>query len=177
MVKKLSPRPLSVVLVAGLMVHATSVVHADDWIEDPVTGCMIWTDQQDSFRETATWAGACVDGKANGEGVLVWFKDDSILGRYEGSMQEGKLHGTGVLYYRPPDRIGDLQADIGDRTLDDGRVIYHYEGTVANGDLDGRGMLYYRSERGYDRYEGEFRNGDLDGAVVYEGAAGDRFEG
>ena len=177
MINKTYSRPLPMILVAGFAVQAISVAHADDWLEDPVSGCMIWTDEQDSFRETATWAGPCVDGKASGEGVLVWFKDDAILGRYEGSMQGGKLHGSGILYYRPPDRIGDLRADIGDRTLDNGRVFYHYEGSVTDGDLDGRGMLYYRSERGYDRYEGEFRNGDLDGQVVYEGAAGDRFEG
>ena len=59
-----------------------AAAETDQWLTDPIGGCRIWTDQLDSFREAATWTGPCVDGKASGEGVLVWFKDDAILVDY-----------------------------------------------------------------------------------------------
>ena len=164
-------------LGASLVVLMAATAQADAWLKDPITGCSLWTDHVDSSRETATWSGSCVDGKASGDGVLVWFKDDEILGRYVGSMRAGKLHGRGVLHYRPSDAIAIMKADIADKTLDEGRIVYHYEGKLQAGKMEGRGILYYRSNRGYDRYEGEFRNGEIDGEVVFEGAGGDRFEG
>ena len=69
-----------------------------------------------------------------------------------------------------------MKADVGDQTLDDGRVIYHYEGTMKAGELEGRGMLSYRTNRGYDRYEGEFRDGEIDGDVIVTHADGRREE-
>ena len=177
MISKRYVPSLLALLGAGLVIKTHSIARADDWLVDPISGCKIWTDQADSLREVVTWSGPCVDGKASGEGVLVWFKDDGILGRYVGSMRAGKLHGHGVLHYRPLDTIEAMKVDVGDKTLDDGRIVYHYEGTLRAGELEGRGILYYRSDRGYDRYEGEFRDGEIDGKVVFEGAQGDRFEG
>lgn len=144
-------RPCMPLLAVGLALPLGVAAETDRWLTDPIGGCRFWTDQLDSFREAATWTGPCVDGKASGEGVLVWFKDDSFLGRYVGSMRAGKLHGKGVLHYRPPDKIRAMKADISDRTLDDGEIIYHYEGVMRDGELDGRGILYYRTNRGYDR--------------------------
>ena len=59
---------------------------ADLWIEDPITQCKVWTDEIDPAGEAISWTGSCLDGKATGEGVLAWFKDGSLLGRYEGTM-------------------------------------------------------------------------------------------
>lgn len=160
------------ILIAGLLLPLQAGAETGEWLTDPIGGCKIWTDQQDSFRETATWIGDCVDGKASGEGVLVWFKDDNFLGRYVGSMRAGKLHGKGVLHYRPPDKIDAMKADVKDKTLDDGELVYHYEGVMKNGELDGRGMLYYRSNRGYDRYEGTFVDGEGHGDFTVTRADG-----
>ncbi len=169
--------PLAVCLAAGLAAGTVSSAQADAWLTDPITGCSIWTDKLDPLRETATWAGPCEGGKASGEGVLVWFKDGHIVGRYEGAMREGKLHGRGVLYYRPPDTLARMRADVQVQTSDEGRIFYHFEGTLRDGKMEGRGILYYRSERGYDRYEGEFRDGEIDGEIVFKGSDGGSFEG
>ena len=174
--KKCYLRSLLAALGGCLVSQIGVTAEADAWLKDPISGCAIWTDQSDSARETATWGGPCVDGKASGDGVLVWLKDGEILGRYVGAMHAGKLHGQGVLHYRPPDSIEAMKADVGDKTLDDGRIVYHYEGTLRAGELDGRGMLYYRSDRGFDRYEGEFRDGEIDGKVVITRADGRREE-
>ncbi len=168
---------LPFVALGGCLVTLTAVTaNADDWLEDPITGCTIWADEADSLRETATWSGPCVDGKASGEGVLVWIKDGQVLGRYVGSIRAGRLHGRGVLHYRQPDSIEEMKADISDKSSDEGHVVYHYEGTLKAGELDGRGMLSYRSKRGFVRYEGEFKDGEIDGDVVVTRADGSREE-
>lgn len=168
---------ISVAALAIAALAGGATARAEAWLEDPVTGCKIWTDRIDGVREAVTWSGACDDGKASGIGVLVWVKDGSIVGRYEGGMQGGRLHGQGLLHYRPADRIEDLKADVSDRTLDDGRIVYQYEGTVRDGEVDGRGALRYESSRGFDRYEADFENGEINGRVMYRGANGDTFEG
>ena len=73
---------------------------AEEWIADPISGCALWADDADPEREVATWSGACEKDKASGEGVLVWFKDGQLLGRYEGGMKGGKLSGRAVLFLR-----------------------------------------------------------------------------
>ena len=50
-------------------------------------------------NEIVTWDGACIDGRASGHGVQRWEFDSNaqrVVSRYEGDMQDGKLHGRGV---------------------------------------------------------------------------------
>ena len=45
--------------------------------------------------ETVTWSGACVNGKASGEGRQVWRTRHGELVFY-GGMRDGKVHGQGT---------------------------------------------------------------------------------
>ena len=61
-------RPIGLMLGAALAA-ATSPATAQGWLEDPVTGCSVWSDEPDG--RIVSWSGVCVDGKASGIGVLV----------------------------------------------------------------------------------------------------------
>lgn len=142
---------------------ASGSVFANDgfWLGDPVTGCMIWTDRESSLGDVVSWSGPCRDGKADGNGELVWFSEGALWGRYRGSMQNGRLNGNGVLYLRK--QTGD------DVTYD------RYQGQFANSRLSGQ--LVYNSSDG-DRFQGWVREGrSLDGWGFFDDANGDRYQG
>ena len=64
----------------------------DLWIEDPITGCKVWTNTPPS-DDAVSWDGGCAGGKASGRGTLVWFAEGKLFGRYQGDMAFGRLHG------------------------------------------------------------------------------------
>ena len=95
--------------------------------------CQVWNQGRGDEYGPFTWSGACVDGRASGEGRLVW---RSRFGRYvyEGGMEAGKLHGKGKL----------VQSDGG-----------RYEGQWRDGKRHGRGT--YKWIIGH-RYQGDWRD-------------------
>ena len=61
-------------------------------------GCAVWNPYP-LGQETATWSGACANGKAQGRGTAVWryTKDGEwIESRYEGEFKGGKYNGRGI---------------------------------------------------------------------------------
>ena len=102
--------------------------------------------------ETITWSGDCVDGKASGEGRVVWRGSygESV---YEGDFRDGKPHGHGTYTYSNGNR---------------------YEGDFRDGKPHGHGT--YTSADGR-RYEGEWRDSKPHGHGIYTTAAGRRYEG
>ena len=100
--------------------------------------CQLWQ-QNPEPGETITWSGACVDGKASGEGREVLHLPDGGQSVYEGSMREGKAHGQGTHTWAEGSR---------------------YEGEWRNGRAHGYGK---RIDRDGDRFEGKWRNGCYQG--------------
>ena len=86
--------------------------------------------------EPFTWSGACIDGKASGQGRLTY---SDGYGSYQGGMVGGKLHGRGTL------------------TLAEGG---RYEGEWRDGKRHGRGTFTWASG---ERHEGEWRDGYMHG--------------
>jgi hypothetical protein len=78
---------------------------------------------------TATWAGPCVDGRAQGHGILEWFRDGALTVRYEGELSNGRMTGRGALTERDGTRSDgvwkDAELQQGTATYPDGR---RYEG-------------------------------------------------
>ena len=150
-------------LVLPILVHCigTAVVAqsalAAEWLQDPITGCKIWGEDVDPTRDVATWTGPCENGKASGTGHLVWFEGDTLLGRYEGEMREGRTDGQGVLYYRA-----------------EGGGYDRFEGGFADGDLNG--FISHEAANG-DRFEGQFKDGLANGYGIFVWANGDRYDG
>lgn len=46
-------------------------------------------------RMHAVWTGPCVDGRAEGEGTLEWFRDGKRVVRYSGRIEGGRITGRG----------------------------------------------------------------------------------
>ena len=78
------------VSLAGLALAAPAM--ADTWVTDSLSGCEVWLPEKEK-NESVSWSGHCVNGKANGAGVLVVFDGTRVVGRYEGSMNDGRAQG------------------------------------------------------------------------------------
>ena len=120
-----------------------------DWSIAANRPCQVWNYGQRDY-EPFTWSGACVDGKASGEGRLVFRGGE---GTYEGSMQAGMMEGSGVLSWANG---------------------FRYEGELREGKQHGYGIF---TEASGERYEGEWREGRPHGQGTYVQADGTVFEG
>jgi hypothetical protein len=118
------------VLIAGLPAHAGA------WVSDAKSGCQIWNPSP-QLEESATWSGSCVQGRAEGKGVVQWLKGAVPYETDEGEWHSGRQAGNGT------------------QSWTNGR----YEGELAEGEPNGRGVLSIQKLR----YEGEFRNGKPNG--------------
>ena len=113
---------------------ATLKPFGPNWFIAENQPCQLWQ-QNPEPGETITWSGACVDGKASGEGREVLYSPDGGQSVYEGEWRNGKKHGQGTY------------------TWADGA---RYEGEWAYGRAHGYGTYTTVSGK---RYTGEWRNG------------------
>jgi len=150
-------------LLAGTLGLAMSVsAHADEeyWLQDPITNCSLWTHQRPGADEMASWSGGCEQGRASGSGVLSWFREQRLWGRYQGNMVAGKVSGYGDLWLY--------------ENSDDGAGYDHYTGMFEGGGLSGQVVL---ERSNGDRFEGGMRDGRMEGYGIYVAANGDRYDG
>ena len=107
--------------------------------------------------ETATWSGACVDGKGSGKGVAVW-RGSYGNTMYRGSFLNGKRHGHGIYFFANGNRyVGDYRdGKMQGRGAFTWFMRRHYKGEYRNGKPHGHGTLIFR---GGSRYEGQWREG------------------
>ena len=138
------------ILAALLMLTLPSLVLAEGWVTDPNTGCEIWTDSADA----ASWNGACVGGKASGNGIITYKKNGKLFSTYKGEVEDGKLNGLGVYLWASGSR---------------------YEGQCKDDKRNGQGVYLWESG---SRYEGAWRNDqrhglgrqtNADGSLYHEG--------
>ena len=81
-----------------LMLAATPAAaqHANPTlVADPKTGCKVWDLYYDP-ADSISWSGPCVDGLAEGNGVLRWSVGGKPFMRFEGGYHVGKETGHGV---------------------------------------------------------------------------------
>lgn len=125
------------------------------WIQTS-DGCKVYNPHPVK-NETITWSGECVDGYANGEGTLTWFKKGAKNQEYSGQMKRGQPHGRGKYDYL------------------DGEI---HEGEYVKGDLEGHGRVIERNNKDSITYyfEGEFKDGSPQGygeEIYFYAAGGD----
>ena len=150
-------------LMLGLMI--SGLVHGDAgdggfWIDDPISGCALWTHVAPTSGEVPSWSGGCEQGRADGTGVLSWYRRQQLWGRYAGRMQAGRAVGLGELW---------IQADAAEPGSYD-----HYRGSFARGRLNGHSVL---DRHNGDHFEGRFEDGVIQGYGSYVAAGGDRYDG
>ena len=157
---------------------AAGAVAAETWLKDPITECGIWSDD-DKVARVVSWSGACGDGKATGEGVLMVMSEGKLDIRYAGSMVGGKATGLGLVHYRTEGGFASYAGEFADSELS-GRGFSehpdgsHYEGEFAKDEPHGVGS--YTTADGA-RYQGEFRDGTPAGKGTYTAPNGDMYYG
>ena len=115
-------------------------------------GCKV-ANPSPKANETVSWNGGCVDGYADGKGLLQWYVDGVPSSRYEGTLHGGLLAGHGKL------------------TMSNGAS---YEGDWLAGRQNGKGV---QAMPDGSRYDGEWKNGQPDGHGVMRNAAGETITG
>ncbi len=120
-----------------------------DWSIAENQPCQVWNYGNREY-EPFTWSGDCVDGKASGAGRLVFRGGEGV---YDGTMQAGRMHGSGVL---------------------DWSNGFHYEGELRDGKQHGRGTF---TDSSGERYDGNWRDGRPHGQGTYVQSDGTTYEG
>ncbi|HMX00901.1 MAG TPA: trypsin-like peptidase domain-containing protein [Cyclobacteriaceae bacterium] len=124
----------------------------DEWVVCNTQGCKL-LDPYFSDGVTLTWEGDCINGKANGFGKLLKYKNGEYESTYEGEFKNGIREGKGKFTHK------------------DGTVR---EGQFVNGQLMGKGSMYSADGQ---RYSGEFVNYRIHGYGTVYFANGAKFEG
>ena len=126
------------------------------WLEDPITKCTIWNSDSKG-NEVISWSGSCDDNKrASGSGVLVWLENGKIVGRFKGTMSNGKAQGYGRLYFQ----------------VDDG--FAHYVGDFRDSEMHGQGILEFPDK---SLVEGDFSHDKMNGFIKVTLTEGGSYEG
>jgi hypothetical protein len=142
------------VLLAGACVlpaAATAQAVNPGWIADSKTGCKV-ANPKPIPSESISWSGRCVNGIADGPGVLQWFVEGKLYNRKEGEFRAGRLNGKG-------------KSSFNGMT---------YEGTWRDGVYDGQGTFTWPNG---NRYSGGFKDGEFSGRGVLTSSDGSRYEG
>ena len=139
---------------------ATSKKNAYDfqegWIIDSRTNCKVHTN---CFSPTKTikWSGGCVDGKAEGYGIVEWYENGKLIIRTTGGFEKGKLEGQGKDEWFDEPFKGDV-----------------YIGEFMNNVQHGKGQAKYGNG---DIYIGEYKYGKKNGIGTYYYNDGSKYEG
>lgn len=185
---------------------ATTDAAEGGWIKDSVTDCAAWSIKKPRPDEGVSWSGACVDGKASGRGVLIWWDQKGLVARYTGEMSAGKLNGEGRLFLRADDAKGyheylgrfDDSKPVGTgfvRTAKGAKfigevidgirhgkgVLLTTEGWLIKGEIkDGKGVgtlvVDYTTDEG-ERYIGQVKNGKRNGFGILTASDKDFYAG
>ena len=92
-----------VIVVLSLILFSKATL-AGEWILSSDTKCKLWNPSP-TTNESITWNGSCLDGIAQGRGIVQWFLNELPTNRYEGQVEAGKRHGLGVVTYKNGVRI------------------------------------------------------------------------
>ena len=102
------------------------------WEADHQTGCQVWNENPQP-NETITWSGSCLNGYAEGLGVLDWFEDGIATSHHQGNFKQGRPSGNAAITFK--------------------------NGEIFNGILDEKGLAIgigtYEWPNG-DKFEGDF---------------------
>ncbi len=131
---KVSGAVLTIALAAVAALPAPA--HAGAWVADAKSGCQVWNPNP-QLGETVKWSGACANDRAEGPGIVQWWRGELAYETDEGDWHDGR------------------QINAGKQSWTGGR----YDGELVDGEPSGHGVLIVQKLR----YEGEFQNGKPNG--------------
>jgi hypothetical protein len=149
--------------------------NADEQYLPDANGCKVY-DPNPQPDETVTWSGRCLDGYADGPGVVQWLLAGKPGSRFEGMLVRGKSEGQGSEVFQNGARF-DGTFHEGERT---GKGIStfpngdRYEGDWLHDKHTGHGV---QTRANGDRYEGEFADGKWSGKGTFTSSSGERYSG
>ncbi len=164
-------------IAIAIFCFAAMPARADDtptFIADPTSHCSVGTYHPEPAL-TVHWSGACVAGKAEGQGVAEWQESGQLFARLEGPFHAGLLEGRGLRFvpggvrFEAEFRGGRMNGRC-IMTAPQGRV----DGQCANDQLNGPGKAVFPDG---DRYEGDFKDSAITGQGIWYHANGARQEG
>ena len=112
------------------------------WVKDVLYKCVVYTSRPEP-NMFVRWYGKCVDGVAQGDGQVVWYRNNQYAAKYDGPVVNGMRQGRG--YYYTPN--GDT-----------------FSATWVYGVADGPGEWRYK-DGAY--LNATFREGEARGYVTY----------
>lgn len=140
-------KPITILCLCSLTLNC----FAGQWFKDEESGCSVWGEHEQPIV-SVSWSGDCVDGKAQGQGIMEVFIDNIPFSHYEGEYQAGKAHGYGVLV--SPDQS-------------------RYEGYFENNLMHGQGVIISSDGK---RLEGEYYHGFPNGKLIATTPSGETVE-
>lgn len=149
--------------------------NAEDLYLPDVNGCKVY-DHNPQPNETVTWSGRCLDGYADGSGVVQWLQGGIPVSRSEGTLVRGRFEGHVSIASASGARF--------DGSFHDGERFGKGIWTWANGDsYDGNWLHDKRTGTGVltrangDRYQGDFVDGKWSGKGTFTTSSGERYSG
>jgi hypothetical protein len=145
------------------------------WVTD-IAGCKIW-DPLPVRNESVAWSGECLDGYADGPGVVQWTVHGRPGPRFEGTLTVGKLNGTGVATFPEGGYRYDGAFQEFERTghgIMTGPGGERYEGDWVDNKRSGTGSMVFEDG---DRYEGQWKNNVPSGQGIETWVDGRHYEG
>ncbi len=140
------------ILVYCLCLAATPGYAEEHWITDKETVCQL-IDYKDLPPDSAiSWSGECKDGKANGKGMLKFYKKKKIGFTFDGTIKNGEF------------AYGILEVVN----------VMKYEGEFEDGIMNGNGTMTYKTG---DKYSGSWLKGKQHGKGTYTFKDGTSYEG
>ncbi len=124
----------------------------DEWVVCNSQGCKL-LDPYFSEGVSMKWDGPCLNGKANGYGILTKYKNGEFESTYQGDYRNGIREGKGKFSHK------------------DGSVK---EGDFVNGQMTGKGVC---TDNNGNKFTGDFLNYRMHGFGKMEYANGSTFEG
>ena len=124
----------------------------EQWIEDLRNGCKVFN-KQPQPNETITYDGQCLNGYADGKGVVIWYKDQLFNEKGDAHWTHGKLDGKGSYEWASGNK---------------------FVGEWVNGNRHGKGVFTWANG---NKYVGDFLDGKRTGKGTFTWANGDRYVG
>jgi hypothetical protein len=152
-----------------------SFANAEEQYLSDAHGCKVY-DPNPQPNETVTWSGGCLDGYADGSGVVQWLQAGKPGTRVEGRLVRGRSDGQ-VSTVSPSGARFEGSFHEGARS---GKGIWtapngdRYEGDWLHNERTGTGVL---TRANGDRYEGGFVAGKWSGKGTFTTTSGERYSG
>ena len=154
---KHSIKYLILVLYSLLFVQVNAQVRKGEWVTLSNVNCKYFEPYYEPGF-TATWSGECMDGVANGSGILKKYINGTLNGTYEGPIDKGHIQGKG--------KYTNKNGEIMEGLFDDGELngqgtrsgkningLYNYTGNLVHYYMHGDGKMEYPNG---EFFEGKF---------------------